>query len=293
MQDRAAIIPDMTIFGSDGVPVGRVHHMAGIQIVVDRIGTSRVDLYRIPLSWVAAVTDRVTLNRPAAEARRAPSTTSGPQPRKLLRIAGIAVAVLGAFGLVFENRGLIMQHDVPAEDAGARQAPPVAAPVAPIAPAPKDTVATAAAAPQQSLATAPGTAPSLSGVGSPMLPTTRSTGLGGVATALAGTPAMIAYLDSPAQGPRAFPIGDTALAALDRRDRHIPVIEGMADVMNARLNMRIKLAASGGGALAVRRLTAIRAALVGRGVAPYRIATGVGGRAVRARPGVQVIVLTR
>lgn len=288
MNDRAAIIPNMTIFGSDGVPVGRVHHMSGIQIVVDRIGTSRVDLYRIPLSWVAAVSDRVTLNRPAAEARRSPSAASGPGPRRLLRVAGIGVAVLGALGLVFENRGLIMQNDVPAEDAGVGQ-PPVAAPVAPIAPAPAVAPAAVPAVPVGG-SRAPMPSSGGSALSSPAAP---STGLGAGPAVLAGTSAMIAYLDSPSLEPRAFPIGDAALAALDRHDRRIPVIDGMAAMMNERLNMRIKLAAAGGGALAVRRVATIRAALVGRGVAPYRIATGAGGRTARAKPGVQVIVLTK
>ena len=40
MSDRAAIIPDMPIFGSDGALVGTVHRVSGVRILVNHIGAS-------------------------------------------------------------------------------------------------------------------------------------------------------------------------------------------------------------------------------------------------------------
>ena len=50
MSDRAAIIPDMPIFGSDGALVGTVHRVSGVRILVNHIGASEADQYVVPLA---------------------------------------------------------------------------------------------------------------------------------------------------------------------------------------------------------------------------------------------------
>ena len=71
----------MPIFGSDGGLVGTVDRVIGVRIRLARMGVSEADQFFIPLSWVANVTDRVTLDRSAADARPA-SATQGPGEMK-------------------------------------------------------------------------------------------------------------------------------------------------------------------------------------------------------------------
>jgi hypothetical protein len=67
--------------------------------------------------------------------------------------------------------------------------------------------------------------------------------------------------------------------------------------MRDRPNTKIKLAVlpgGGGGGVALRRIAAIRDALVGRGVAEYRITTGAArGRTEASKAGVEIVVLAK
>jgi hypothetical protein len=255
MAGRGAIIPDMTIFGSDGVPVGRVHRVSGIRIVVDRIGVTDTDLFYIPLSWVSDVTDRVTLDRPAADARPERDEHDERGLRRSVLIATLAVIPLIGFGLVFGIRAMIQQGQSPAADRPvvAVNAAPPAAPAPPAVP--KRPPAAASAAPS--------------------------------APVFAGSRLMISYLESDAPVPRGFPIDPVAFAPKPVAAPPAPGspppaavpgatgIDAIARMMATHLNTRIKLAVlPGAGAVARRRAEAMRMALIGRGIAPWRIATG-------------------
>ena len=91
MSDRAAIIPDMPIFGSDGALVGTVHRVSGVRILVNHVGASEADQHVIPVARVASVTDRVTLDCPAAEARAARSGGEGGRARSFAPVVWLGV----------------------------------------------------------------------------------------------------------------------------------------------------------------------------------------------------------
>jgi hypothetical protein len=267
MASRPAIIPDMAIFGSDGALVGIVDRMSGVRIVVQRTGVSDADQHFIPLAWVAGVTDRVTLDCPAANAR-APSATAvgtptiGDQRRvvgpMLWTIVGVAAVLLiyGASNLIPRTKS---------------DAPPVPVPTA--APSPK-------AAVQAAAESAPRSTP-------PAVPVTP----------LAQPATVAEYLNSDDPVPQRFSLDSVRFApgstALDSAAGK--TIDGIAGVMTTHLNTKIKLAVDpGGGAVAARRAATIRAALIIRGVAPYRIAMGPSrARSRGSKSGVDMVILAK
>jgi hypothetical protein len=262
MAERAAIIPDMTIFGSDGVPVGRVHRVSGIRIVVDRIGVTDKDLFYIPLSWVADVTDRVTLDRPAVDAQPERERHDERKLRRSLMIAASVVIALIGLGLVFGIRAVILRGQPP--QASDRAIVAVSAPVAPVIQPP---------------------APN------PMKVVKQNLALAG--PALAGSAPMIGYLESDAPVPRSFAV-DAGVFGKGPGPA-APGIDAIARMMSTHLNTRIKLAVfAGAGPLARRRAEAMRVALIARGIAPYRIATGLArGARGSSKSGVALVVLAK
>jgi outer membrane protein OmpA-like peptidoglycan-associated protein len=262
---RPAIIPDMPIFGSDGGLVGIVERVSDVRIVVQRTGVSEADQHFIPLAWVAGVTDRVTLDCPAADARPPSATATqsvGDQRRVIGPIvwAGVGVA---AVALLY----------------GAATLFPRTAPVAEPTPAPSVT-------PAPKNVTGPAVAPSPR----PAVPVVPATPF--------AQPATVAeFLNSNDPVPQRFSLDAVAFApgsaTLD--GAAVKTIDGIASVMTTHLNTKIKLALSPqGGGLALRRATAIRAALIIRGVAPYRIAMGPSReRSSSPKTGVDLVVLAK
>jgi hypothetical protein len=265
MASRPSIIPDMPIFGSDGVLVGTVHRVSGVRIALNRIGVVDSDVHYIPLAWVADVTDRVTLDCPAAQAK--PGGISADPPKRsrvfgpvvALAIGGIGIAlVYGVTSLALREKPEIKRSIT----AAAAALPPVPRPVSWSAPA---------AAP---VALATPTGP---------LPASAST--------------VAEFLNSNAPTPGRFTLDTISFvpgsASFDASGEK--ALRSIAAVMIERPNTLIKLGiASGGGAAAMRRAEAIRIALMRLGVAEYRIATGP-SRAPRgaAKSGVELIILRK
>ena len=262
MAVRGAIIPDMTIFGSDGVPVGRVHRASGVRITVDRIGVTDTDLFYIPIAWVADVTDRVTLDRPAADAQPERTQHDERKLRRSLVVAAAVIIALIGIGLVFGVRAAILHGESSA--ASDRNVVAVSAPVAPVIQPP---------APKRAKLVQPAPAPS--------------------GPILAGSAVMIGYLESDAPVPRSFPV-DAAVFAKGRAPV-APGIEAIARMMATHLNTRIKLAIlPGAGPVARRRVAAMRTALIARGIAPWRIATGPArGARGSSKSGIALVVLAK
>jgi hypothetical protein len=261
MAERAAIIPDMTIFGSDGAPVGRVHRVSGIRIVVDRIGVSQADLFYVPLAWVADVTDRVTLDRPAIDAQPEREQNDERKLRRSLLIAASVIIMLVGFGLVVGIRAVLLRVPTNPVQDRAVVAVSAAPPVAPVVqPARSKRVAVVTPAP---------------------------------GPVVAGSAQMIGYLESDAPVPRSFPV-DAAVFAKGTTPS-VPGIDAIARMMATHLNTRIKLAmVPGAGAMARRRVEAMRAELIVRGIAPYRIATGPARGALgSSKSGVALIILAK
>ena len=257
MSDRAAIIPDMPIFGSDGALVGTVDRVSGVRILVNHIGASDADQYIVPLARVAAVTDRSHARCPANEARAIDASGDGEGNRSRGPFVWLGVGVLGV-ALLYGATSMIL-----------RGSPPPAAPtLVPSAPSP--------AAPQALTPTAAATAPARA---TGPLPANRAT--------------IAAYLASDAPAPQRFAL-DTGFAsgAASLDTTGVAAVRGIAGVMTEHLNTKIKLAASGGG-LALRRAAAIKRALVGLGVADYRIATGAARGRASGGSGVELIVLAK
>jgi outer membrane protein OmpA-like peptidoglycan-associated protein len=263
LASRPAIIPDMPIFGSDGGLVGIVDRVSGVRIVLQRTGVSDADQHFIPLAWVAGVTDRVTLDCPAANAR-APSATAvgtasvGDQRRVVGPVLWTIVGVVAVL-LIYGASNLIPRAKP--------DAPSVPGPTA--TPSPKATV-------QAAVESAPPAVPAM--------PLAR--------------PATVAeYLNSDDPVPQRFSLDSVGFApgstAVD--GAAAKAIDGIAGVMTTHLNTKIKLAVdSGGGAVAVRRAAAIRAALIIRGVAPYRIAMGPSRTRSRgSKSGVEMVILAK
>jgi len=264
LASRPAIIPDMPIFGSDGGLVGIVERVSGVRIVLQRTGASDADQHFIPLAWVAGVTDRVTLDCPAADARpRSVTTTAsvGDQRRVIGPIVWTGVGI-AAVALIYAAATLIPR-----------------APSEPL-PAPAASATSSLKTPKTIVA-----------------PVTISPPSAPPATPLARAAMVAEYLNSNDPVPQRFSLdtvsfapGSTALDGAGAR-----AIDGIAGVMTTHLNTKIKLAiVSGGGAVAVRRAAAIRAALIIRGVAPYRIAMGPSRTRPRgSKSGVEMVILAK
>ena len=256
----------MPIFGSDGGLVGIVDRVSGVRIVVQRTGASDADQHFIPLAWVAGVTDRVTLDCPAANAR-APSATAvgtasvGDQRRVIGPVLWTIVGVVAVL-LIYGASNLIPRAKP--------DAPPV--PVPTTTPSPKTNV-------QAAVESAPSAPPA-----APAMPLAK--------------PATVAeYLNSDDPVPQRFSLDTVSFAsgstALD--GAAAKTIDGIAGVMTTHLNTKIKLAVdSDGGVVAARRAAAIRAALIIRGVAPYRIAMGPSRTRSRgSKSGVEMVILAK
>lgn len=256
----------MPIFGSDGGLVGVVERVSGVRIVLRRDGASDADQHFIPLARVAGVTDRVTLDCPAADARppSATFTTNGIGDRRRaigpIVLGGVAIA---AIGLLYGAASLLMRAKPAMPPAVTASASPSPTPVARVR---------------------------LSRASS--LPASRTP-----AIALARPETVAEFLNSNDPAPRPFSL-DTIVfapgsAALD--SAAAKAVDGIAGVMTTHLNTRFKLAAAtDGGALALRRAAAIRAALIARGVASYRIATGrARTRSHATTSGVEMIILAK
>ena len=266
MAGRPAIIPDMPIFGSDGGLVGIVDRVAGVRIVLARDGVLESDQHYIPLSWVASVTDRVTLDCPAADARPKSATAQQQTGRSRLfgpaTWAGVGVA---AVVLLYLGSTLIPRADAPV---GAK-APPVPTPT----PSPSATPASTAN----------------TGVPAPAVP---------AGVPLASPQSVAEFLNSDDPVPQRFSLDSVGFAdgSATISGATARAIDGIAGVMTTHLNTKIKLAAAAdGGALALRRVAAIKAALIARGVAEYRIATGTGRARSRddAKSGVEMVILAK
>lgn len=264
LASRPAIIPDMPIFGSDGGLVGIVDRVSGVRIVLQRTGASEADQHFIPLAWVASVSDRVTLDCPAADARpRSVTATSsvGDQRRVIGPILWTGVG-LAAVALLYGAATLIRRP--PPE--------PLPAPVPSATPSPK----TIAEPVTVSRPSAP-----------PAVP----------ATPLAQPAAVAEFLNSNDPVPQRFSLDSVSFApgstVLD--GAAAKAIDGIAGVMTTHLNTKIKLAVvSDGGAVASRRAAAIRAALIMRGVAAYRIAMGPSRTRSRgSKSGVDMVILAK
>lgn len=257
----------MPIFGSDGGLVGVVDSVVGVRIVLRRDGVSDADRFYIPLSWVASVTDRVTLDCPADQARpQSPTQAADLQQRKRRTIGpflwggvGVAAVVLAYVGSTLLPRG------TPAEVANSA-APAPAPGAAPPAPPP-----TAEAPPPAPAAPA----------GVP----------------LASPQSIAEFLNSDAPAPQRFSLDAIGFApgSASLSGEAEKAVRGIAQVMSDHLNTKIKLAVlPGGGGLALRRIAAIRNALIGLGVAEYRIATGAArGRSGSSKSGVEIVILAK
>ena len=116
-------------------------------------------------------------------------------------------------------------------------------------------------------------------------------------TPLARPATVAAFLNSDAPIPQRFSLDTVGFApgsaTLDGTASR--ALDGIAGVMTTHLNTKIKLAASTeNGALAMRRAAAIRAALIVRGVAAYRITTGPSRERGRgSKSGVDLVVLAK
>ncbi|HEX4694314.1 DUF2171 domain-containing protein [Sphingomonas sp.] len=257
MSERRSIIPDMPIFGSDGALVGTVDRVSPTRILVNHVGASEADEFAIPLARVADVSDRVTLDRPAAEAR-AVDSSAGEARRSRVPLLWLAVALV-AVGLIYGTTTMILRGGAAPRPGASESAKPPSASMVPAA------------------AAAPGA------LGAPPRPAAPN----------ALTPASVGrYLasDSPAGQAFAFDKGFSPGGALLDADGKA-MIAGLAAVMASHRNTQIKLAAS--GTLGLRRAAAIKAALLGSGVAEYRIATGSARDGRRGTPGVALIVLAK
>ena len=266
MAGRPAIIPDMPIFGSDGGLVGIVDRVAGVRIVLARDGVLESDPHYIPLSWVASVTDRVTLDCPAANARpKSVTAQQEPGTRRLFGPATWAGVGVAAVVLLYLGSTLI---------------PRAGAPVGAAAPSPVPTLSPSPSARAEGEGTSTRT------------PATRPD------VTLASPQSIAEFLNSNDPPPQRFSLDSVAFpdgSATVSGDA-AKAIDGIAVVMTTHLNTKIKLAAaSDAGGLALRRVAAIRAALIGRGVADYRITTGAGRARSRngAKSGVEMIVLAK
>ncbi|MES2095334.1 MAG: DUF2171 domain-containing protein [Pseudomonadota bacterium] len=265
MASRPSIIPDMPIFGSDGVLVGTVHRVSGVRISLNRIGVVDTDVHYIPLAWVADVTDRVTLDCPAAQAMPGGVSADVAKPGRILGPAAwLAIAGTG-IALAYGGTSLVLREKPEAR----RTAAPGTA-VAP--PAPR-----AIAAPLPVAAPAPVATPA------GLLPASATN--------------VAEFLNSDAPPPERFTLDTIDLGAgsagLDAGSEK--ALRSIAAVMIDRPNTLIKLGiAPRGGAAAARRAAAIRIALIGLGVAEYRIATGPsrapGGS---GKSGVELIILRK
>jgi outer membrane protein OmpA-like peptidoglycan-associated protein len=264
LASRPAIIPDMPIFGSDGGLVGTVERVSGVRIVLQRMGVSEADQHFIPLAWVASVTDRVTLDCPAADAR----------PRSATAVSGGGDGRRGIGPALWAGVGVVAVVLLYAASTLIPRANPDAAPV------PVPTVK-------------PSPKPTAQPVLAPSAPTPSPT----PTTPLAQPAAVAEFLNSNDPIPQRFSLDSVAFApgsaALDGAGTK--TVEGIAGVMTTHLNTKIKLAADpGDGALAMRRAAAVRAALIVRGVAAYRIA--IGPSRVRPRDsksGVEMVILAK
>jgi hypothetical protein len=265
MASRPSIIPDMPIFGSDGVLVGTVHRVSGVRIVLNRIGVVDTDVHYIPLAWVADVTDRVTLDCPAAQASPGGVSADGPARARLigpvawLAIAGTGIALMyGVTSTVLREKPDVKRN--------------VTAAVATVAPVPK-----AISAPIPVAAPAPAATPT------------------GPLPASATSVAEFLNSNDPPPGrftldTISFVSGSTHFDAGGEK-----ALRSIASVMIERPNTLIKLGVSpGSGAAALRRADAIKAALIGLGVAEYRVATGANRSSGGAgKSGVELIILRK
>lgn len=252
----------MPIFGSDGGLVGIVDSVIGVRIVLRRDGVSDKDQHYIPLSWVASVTDRVTLDCPAAQARPASATAVSDTPRRFRMFGPATWAGVGVMAvLLLYGASTLIPRARPGKDADAAPTP-----VAKVAPSPVAKAATPAPAPTRSVPEGP----------------------------LPATPVAIAeFLNSDAPAPQVFSLDTVGFApgSASVTGAAEKAVAGIAGVMTTHLNTKIKLAAvPGAGALALRRIAAIRDALIARGVAEYRIATGTLRMRVRGSEMAMVIL---
>ena len=266
MASRPGIIPDMPIFGSDGGLVGIVHRVVGVRIAVVREGVSDADQHYIPLAWVASVTDRVTLDCPADQARPQSATQAAHLQEKKRRAIGPFIwGGLGVLAVAMLYLGsTLLPHAAPADTGNsATPAPtPSATPTPPPAAAP---------APPPTPAAPVGVPP-------------------------ANPQSIAEFLNSDEPAPQRFSIdglgfapGSAALTGEAEK-----AVRGIAQVMTDHLNTKIKLAVlPGGGGLAQRRVAAIRTALIGQGVADYRITTGAARGGGSAKSGAEIIILAK
>lgn len=267
MASRPAIIPDMPIFGSDGAYVGIVHRVAGVRIVVAHEGVSDADQHYIPLAWVASVTDRVTLDCPAANARPQSATQAAHLQEKKGRTIG--PFLWGAAGVL----AVLLAY------AGSTLLPSAG---------PAEAANTAAPVPQPSETKVETLTPEATPEPAPSVPA-------GIPDA---SPQSIAeFLNSDAPAPQRFSLDALGFApgSASLSGDAAKAVDGIAQVMRDHLNTKIKLAAlPGGGGVALRRIAAIRDALVERGVADYRITTGPArGKTGASRAGVEIVVLAK
>jgi hypothetical protein len=265
MASRPSIIPDMPIFGSDGVLVGTVHRVSGVRISLNRVGVVDTDVHYIPLAWVANVTDRVTLDCPAAQAMPGGVSADVAKPGRILGpVAWLVIAGTG-LALAYGGTSLVLR-----EKPETKRNVAAAAAVVPLAP--KPTVAPPPVAAPEPVAVPTGPLP-------------------------ASATSVAEFLNSNEPTPERFTLDTIDLSAgsvgLDAGSEK--ALRSIAAVMIERPNTLIKLGiAPGGGAAAVRRAEAMRIALIGLGVAEYRIATGPtrapGGA---GKSGVELIILRK
>lgn len=269
LASRPAIIPDMPIFGSDGAFVGIVHRVAGVRIVVAHEGVSDADQHYIPLSWVASVTDRVTLDCPAADARPQSATQIAHLQEKTGRTVGPflwgGIGVLAVL-LLYLGSNLLPRGAPAAADNSVDPVPtPSATTVEALTPDPTPTPAPTPTAPP--------------------------------ATPEASPQSIAEFLNSDAPAPQRFSLDALGFApgSASLSGDAEKAVDGIAQVMRDHLNTKIKLAIlPGGGGVALRRIAVIRDALVGRGVADYRITTGPArGRTGASKAGVEIVVLAK
>lgn len=264
LASRPAIIPDMPIFGSDGGLVGTVERVSGVRIVLKRTGVSDADQHFIPLAWVASVSDRVTLDCPAADARP-PSATTSQSARQSRRSVGPLLwggVGIAAVGLLYGGATVFLR--------GKPAAPPAVAPSTVLSPKPVM-------------------------VAAPPTPLPIATPAPEVPLAKAATVAEFLNSDDPVPQRFSLDTVDFAPGSDSLDGAAIKAVDAIAGVMTTHLNTKIKLAAAAeGGALALRRAMAVRAELIARGVAPYRIAAGPSRERTHAvRSGVDMVVLAK
>lgn len=265
MASRPPILPDMPIFGSDGVLVGTVHRVSGFRIILNRIGVSDADQHVIPLAHVADVTDRVILSCPAIDARPVNAGEEADKRRLIGPVGMLAVGVAG-IALVYGVASFALhQH---------RTVPPQAAIVAVAAlPVVRSPVERAA----RPVAVIP-TVPAM------LLPTSAV--------------AVAAFLSSDLPTPQRFSLDSVSFmpgsATVDANGK--AVMRSLARLLIAHPNTVVKLSASSAsGAMGLRRAEAIKELLMGLGTAEYRIATGTARSSPRdgAKSGIEMIVLRK